>query len=64
MAVEFSYKYGDDQEEYSGSLGGDAHDFLQHLRGHLPKWVNPKAMDKTDFVYRTTAPAAAAKEKS
>ena len=48
--VEFSFKYGDDQEDYRGSVARDAHDVLQAL-GQLP-WVHPKPTTKTALVYR------------
>jgi hypothetical protein len=66
VVVEFSYKYGDAQEDYGGSLARDAHDLLQVLFTALPKWVSGKAVTKTGLVYRSTAPkgAATAKKKA
>lgn len=48
--VEFSFKYGDDQEDYRGSVARDAHDVLQALQ--QLSWVHPKPTTKTALVYR------------
>ena len=59
VAVEFSFKYGDHDEEYNGSLALAAFDFLSFLHTELPTWVNPKAQTKTGLVYSSGAPAGA-----
>jgi hypothetical protein len=64
VVVEFSYKYGDDQEDYGGSLARDAHDLLQMLFSALPKWVSGKALTKTGLVYRSTTPKDGATAKT
>ena len=48
--VEFSFKYGDDQEDYRGSVARDAHDVLQAMQ--QLSWVHPKPTTKTALVYR------------
>jgi len=57
VAVEFSFKYGNHEEEYDGSLALAAFDFLRFLHNELPAWVNPKGQTKTGLVYSATAPA-------
>jgi hypothetical protein len=57
VAVEFSFKYGDHDEAYDGSLALAAFDFLRFLHTELPAWVNPKAQTKTGLVYSTAAAA-------
>ena len=49
--VEFSFKYGDDEEDYRGSVARDAHDVLKALSEKLPKWVHPTPVTKTALVY-------------
>jgi hypothetical protein len=49
--VEFSFKYGDDEEDYRGSVARDAHDVLKALSDQLPEWVHPTPVTKTAFVY-------------
>ena len=49
--VEFSFKYGDDDEDYRGSVARDAHDVLQVLNRELAEWVHPNPVTKTAFVY-------------
>jgi hypothetical protein len=51
ICVEFSYKYGDDDEDYRGSVARDAHDALHALATRLPDWVHPQPATKTAFVY-------------
>ena len=48
--VEFSFKYGDDEEDYRGSVARDAHDVLQAVQ-QLSS-VHPKPTTKTALVYR------------
>jgi hypothetical protein len=49
--VEFSFKYGDDEEDYRASVARDAHDVLQVLGERLPDWVHPEPRTKTALVY-------------
>lgn len=51
VCVEFSFKYGDDDEDYRGTVTRDAHDVLQVLNDQLAEWVHPKPVTKTAFVY-------------
>jgi len=51
VVVEFSFKYGDDQEDYRGSVARDAHDVLSALHTGLEAWVHPEPRTKTVFVY-------------
>ena len=51
VCVEFSFKYGDDDEDYRGSVARDAHDVLQVLGTELTEWVHPEPTTKTAFVY-------------
>ena len=51
VCVEFSYKYGDDDEDYRGTVARDAHDVLRALATGLPVWVHPEPATKTAFVY-------------
>ena len=51
VCVEFSFKYGDDDEDYRGTVTRDAHDVLQTMAEQLPLWVHPKPITKTAFVY-------------
>jgi hypothetical protein len=51
VCVEFSFKYGDDEEDYRGTVARDAHDVLHTLHASLPDWVHPEPKTKTAFVY-------------
>jgi hypothetical protein len=51
VCVEFSFKYGDEDEDYRGTVARDAHDVLQALYTRLPEWVDPEPRTKTTFVY-------------
>ena len=57
VCVEFSFKYGDDDEDYAGTVTRDAHDLLQVLPTDLPAWVHPNPVTKTSFVYGGAAGA-------
>ena len=48
--VEFSFKYGDDEEDDRGSVAGDAHDVLQVLSRELADGVHPTPVTKTALV--------------
>ena len=50
VAVEFSFKYGDDDENYKGSAAREAYEALDLLNS-LEAWVHPKPRTKTAFVY-------------
>jgi hypothetical protein len=51
VCVEFSFKYGDDDEDYQGTVTRDAHDVLQTLNAELKAWVHPDPKTKTALVY-------------
>ncbi len=51
VVVEFSFKYGDDAEDYRGSVARDAYDVLDALQTRLTTWVDPNPRTKTSFVY-------------
>jgi hypothetical protein len=51
VCVEFSFKYGDDEEDYRGTVARDAHDVLHVINTKLPEWVHPEPVTKTAFVY-------------
>ena len=51
VVAEFSFKYGDDQEDYRGSVARDAYDVLTALQNDLTDWVDPNPRTKTSFVY-------------
>ena len=52
VCVEFSFKYGDDEEDYRGTVTRDAHDVLHVLHTSLSEWVHPEPRTKTAFVYQ------------
>lgn len=57
--VEFSYKYGDDDERYRGVPAGRAHDVLMLLQGErFLSWVDTASKTKTGFVYDRAHAAA------
>jgi hypothetical protein len=51
VAVEFSYRYGNKDEEYGGGVTRRAFDTFDALQS-LTKWVDPKPRTKTAFVYQ------------
>jgi hypothetical protein len=51
VCVEFSFRYGDDDEDYKGSVARDAHDVLRALSTGLPEWVDPDPKTKSIFVF-------------
>lgn len=50
VAVEFSYRYGDNDERYEGSTARRAFDVFDLLGRKLGSWVDPKSRTKTAFV--------------
>jgi hypothetical protein len=50
-AVEFSYRYGDDDEAYGGTAARRAFETFTVLQTRLAKWVAPEARTKTAFVF-------------
>ena len=51
-AVEFSYRYGNDAEEYDGA-SRPAFEVFDALQTKLGAWVDPKPRTKTAFVYNS-----------
>ncbi|MFN8212672.1 MAG: hypothetical protein U0R27_03395 [Candidatus Nanopelagicales bacterium] len=51
VVVEFSFKYGDDAEDYRGSVARDAYAVLGMLQNQMTDWVDPNPVTKTAFVY-------------
>ena len=51
VVAEFSFKYGDPNEDYDGRAAQRAYDAFEVLQGKLGKWVDPKSRTKTAFVY-------------
>jgi hypothetical protein len=50
--VEFSFRYGDDDEGYEGSAVLRAYEIFQSLQAPaLADWVDPKGTTKTAFAY-------------
>jgi hypothetical protein len=52
VAVEFSYRYGNPEESYSGAAARCAFDVFGVLQTKLTKWGNPTSGTKTAFVCR------------
>ena len=51
VVIEFSFKYGDDAEDYRASVARDAYAILGVLQAGLGDWVDPNPVTKTAFVY-------------
>jgi hypothetical protein len=51
VVVEFSFKYGDEEEQYRASVAKDAYAVLGLLQSGLDEWVDPNPRTKTAFVY-------------
>ena len=49
--VEFSFKYGNEDEDYRGTVARDAFEVLHALPTSLAGWVDPEPRTKTAFVY-------------
>jgi len=49
LLVEFSFRYGNDDEQYDGKLCEIAYAVFQELQNS--KWVNPESQTKTAYVY-------------
>jgi hypothetical protein len=52
VAVELSYRYGDEQEEYRRGVTRRACDMFETIQSRLTRWVDPKPMTKTAFVFQ------------
>ena len=51
VAVELSYRYGDDDERYKGATARRAFEVFDVLHTRLKTWVDPHSRTKTAFVY-------------
>ena len=51
VAVEFSYRYGDKNEEYNGETSLRAFDVFDGLQNRLKRWVHTRSRTKTALVY-------------
>jgi hypothetical protein len=50
-AVELSYRYGDKKERYGGMTSRRAFDVFGAIQTRLGRWIDPRPMTKTAFVY-------------
>lgn len=51
VAVEFSYRYGDEKGRYGGKAARRAFDVFETLQRELTDWIDPNPRTKTAFVY-------------
>jgi hypothetical protein len=51
VAVEFSFRYGDKNENCSGGVVRRAFEVFGALQSKLDDWVDPKKGTKTAYVY-------------
>ena len=52
QVVEFSFRYSNNDEQYSGAVAKCAYDVFQRLQGEtLARWVDPASKTKTAYVY-------------
>jgi hypothetical protein len=52
VAVELSYRYGDKDEVYGGGVTRRASAVFDAIQSRLQRWVDPKPMTKTAFVFQ------------
>ncbi len=52
IAVEFSFKYGDENEGYTRKMAQRAYDVCQILQQKLTSWVDLKSDTKTAYIYK------------
>lgn len=52
LAVEFSFKYGDENEEYTRKMAQRAYDVFQILQEKLIDWVDLNSDTKTAYIYK------------
>jgi hypothetical protein len=55
VAVELSYRYGDKDEEYGGGVTRRASDVFDAVRSKLKRWVDPKPITKTAFIFKRSS---------
>jgi hypothetical protein len=51
VAVEFSFRYGDQNGQYGGKTSKRAYDIFQVLQKDFATWIDPNPRTKTTFVY-------------
>jgi hypothetical protein len=51
LAVEFSYRYGDEKGRYGGKAARRAFDAFETMQRELTGWIDPNPRTKTAFVY-------------
>jgi hypothetical protein len=51
VAVEFSFRYGDENEDYTRKMVQRAYDVFQVLQEKLTSWVDAEAETKTAYIY-------------
>ena len=51
VAVEFSFRYGDDDEQYSGELAAQAFASFAAMQRDLKQWLSSTSLTKTALVY-------------
>jgi hypothetical protein len=51
VVAEFSFKYGDEEEQYRASVAKDAYAILGLLQNGMTDWVDANSRTKTAFVY-------------
>ncbi|MBD2415430.1 hypothetical protein FACHB389_18850 [Nostoc calcicola FACHB-389] len=52
IAVEFSFKYGDENENYTRKMAQRAYDVFQILEKQLTDWVDLESDTKTAYIYK------------
>ena len=50
-AVEFSFRYGDKNENYTRNMAQRAYTVFQILQKKLTRWIDPKSETKTAYIY-------------
>jgi hypothetical protein len=51
VVAEFSFKYEDEKENYSGKMARRAYDSFHAIQANLKPWIDDKSMTKTAYVY-------------
>ncbi len=57
QVVEFSFRYGDEKEDYSGKMARRAYNVFQGIQSGLTNWIDPKSKTKTAYVYHLASQA-------
>jgi hypothetical protein len=53
LIVEFSFRYGNKKEKYSGALSQTAYDVFIKIQAELEMWVDYDNATKTGFIYKS-----------